>query len=187
MLREALVSLVAEQGFDALKVGDITRRAMINRATFYRHYRDKYDLLTHCMDDVLDELLLQISATHTTTGELDHSAPLTNLETLFTHVGEHAHFYRLMLGKDGAGAFTSRLRDYLKQVMTERWRQVAGDATVPLLLPDLTISFLASAYIGVIVWWVNNDCPGSVQVMAQHMLTLTIQGPYRAFGLQPPE
>ena len=44
-LQEAMIELVIEKGFDAITVGDIAERAMINRATFYRHYQDKYDLV----------------------------------------------------------------------------------------------------------------------------------------------
>ena len=44
-LREALIDLIEEQGFDALRVGEITERAMVSRATFYRIYQDKYDLV----------------------------------------------------------------------------------------------------------------------------------------------
>jgi AcrR family transcriptional regulator len=34
LLRDALVSLIAEKGFDALTVQDIADRATLNRATF---------------------------------------------------------------------------------------------------------------------------------------------------------
>ena len=43
-LQEAMIELITEKGFDVLTVGDFAARAMINRATFYRHYQDKYDL-----------------------------------------------------------------------------------------------------------------------------------------------
>src|SRR6516162_8640216 len=41
-LQEAMIELITEKGFEAITVGDIAERAMINRATFYRHYQDKY-------------------------------------------------------------------------------------------------------------------------------------------------
>ena len=44
-LQEAIIELINEKGFEAITVGDIAKRAMINRATFYRHYDDKYDLV----------------------------------------------------------------------------------------------------------------------------------------------
>ena len=45
LLREALIELIEEQGFDSLTVGEITERAMVSRAAFYRNYQDKYDLV----------------------------------------------------------------------------------------------------------------------------------------------
>jgi AcrR family transcriptional regulator len=39
-LRNALLDLIQTKGFDAIVVQDIADRAMINRVTFYKHYRD---------------------------------------------------------------------------------------------------------------------------------------------------
>jgi AcrR family transcriptional regulator len=44
LLREALVELIEEQGFEKTTVSQITERAMVSRAAFYRAYRDKYQL-----------------------------------------------------------------------------------------------------------------------------------------------
>jgi AcrR family transcriptional regulator len=186
LLRDALVALIEEHGFEALTVADIADRAMINRATFYRHYRDKGDLLTHCMDDVFEELAAQSRPPHAETGERDFDAPAANLEAMLAHVADNADFYRVMLGKDGAGAFVSRLRDYLRRVAAARWQTIGGHSVQPTMPPELILNFIASAYIGVIVWWVEHDCPGSPAAVAAHLLTLTMQGPYRAFGLELP-
>ena len=45
LLREALIALIEERGFDALTIGELTERAMVSRAAFYRNYQDKYDLV----------------------------------------------------------------------------------------------------------------------------------------------
>ena len=45
LLREALVELIEERGFEALTIGELTERAMVSRAAFYRNYQDKYDLV----------------------------------------------------------------------------------------------------------------------------------------------
>lgn len=45
MIVNAFLTLVQEKEFNAISVKDITEHAMINRATFYRHFADKYALL----------------------------------------------------------------------------------------------------------------------------------------------
>jgi AcrR family transcriptional regulator len=45
LLEQAFMSLLAERGFRDITVQDIADRATVNRATFYAHYTDKYDLL----------------------------------------------------------------------------------------------------------------------------------------------
>jgi AcrR family transcriptional regulator len=59
-LREALIELIEEKGFDAVTVGDIASRAMVNRATFYRHYPDKYALVTGIFEEAITQMLREI-------------------------------------------------------------------------------------------------------------------------------
>ncbi|GAA5038009.1 hypothetical protein GCM10023317_93250 [Actinopolymorpha pittospori] len=57
LLRQALVELIEEHGFERLTVGQITERAMVSRAAFYRNYRDKYQLVEQIFDDAMAGLL----------------------------------------------------------------------------------------------------------------------------------
>ena len=45
VLRTAMMELLTEQEFSKITVQDITERAEVNRATFYDHFVDKYELL----------------------------------------------------------------------------------------------------------------------------------------------
>lgn len=45
LIRDALVSLLAEKNFESITVQDIAGRATVNRATFYAHFTDKFALL----------------------------------------------------------------------------------------------------------------------------------------------
>lgn len=46
MLMSALMSLLQEKSFDEITVGELCERAVIRRATFYKHFADKYELFT---------------------------------------------------------------------------------------------------------------------------------------------
>ena len=45
MLEQAMIGLMQEKDLSDISVQDITTRADLNRATFYKHFFDKYDLL----------------------------------------------------------------------------------------------------------------------------------------------
>ncbi len=57
LLREALIELIEERGFDALTIGELTERAMVSRAAFYRTYQDKYDLVEQIFEEAMSALL----------------------------------------------------------------------------------------------------------------------------------
>src|SRR5258706_3540102 len=56
LLATALIELTLEKGYEAITIRDITDRADIGYATFFRHYHDKDDLLQDVSDVVLEAL-----------------------------------------------------------------------------------------------------------------------------------
>jgi AcrR family transcriptional regulator len=59
LIQNAFRSLNLEKDFKKITVRDITERATINRATFYAHFTDKYELLDSTISDSFRENLLR--------------------------------------------------------------------------------------------------------------------------------
>src|SRR5436190_22842843 len=57
LLREALIALIEARRFEALTIGELTERAMVSRAAFYRNYQDKYDLVEQIFEEAMSALL----------------------------------------------------------------------------------------------------------------------------------
>ncbi len=59
MLENALQELLVKKPFEKISVGDIAESATLNRATFYAHYMDKFDLLEGMVASQFQGLLLK--------------------------------------------------------------------------------------------------------------------------------
>src|SRR6266568_1128011 len=94
LLQEALIALIEERGFEALTIGELTERAMVSRAAFYRNYQDKYDL-----------------------GE-EHPAEIW--VKFFEHIAEYERLYQALLGRKGSPWFVRKMRADLSGLVKER-------------------------------------------------------------------
>jgi len=61
-LLQAALAVFSEKGVDATTIGDITERADVGKGTFYRHFRDKYEVVIALVEGAVDLLLDRIRA-----------------------------------------------------------------------------------------------------------------------------
>ena len=57
LVMQAMIELLEEKDLQSITITDIAERAMINRATFYAHFADKYDLFAYILRDFFQEIL----------------------------------------------------------------------------------------------------------------------------------
>jgi AcrR family transcriptional regulator len=184
LLRDALVSLIAEKGFDALTVQDIADRATLNRATFYLHYQDKHDLLVKSLHDAIDELMADIGPS-AANGQLVFDGSLRPIVGVFNHVAQRAPFYRVMMSAEGVPAFIAGVRDYIAEITLKWLTMLQPDpqqSTVPL---DIVANSLSWSMLGVLIWWLEHDLPQPPEYMAEQFHRLMTLGVPQVLGLEP--
>lgn len=148
-------------------VQDIADRAMMNRVTFYKHYRDKYDLLEQTMQGLLEEVSMPVE---TLLQRPADQAVFDALIRWLEHVARYASFYRTMLGKAGHIAFATLLLAYLEEIVeVQRRRQ---DQRPQTLQSTINRRFIASGFLGITTWWLEQKQPLSVHEVATQLHAL---------------
>ncbi len=160
-LEAALRELVTERDLRQISVADLTKRAGVNRSTFYEHYVDVHDLAVAACTATYDELVATAPIPH---GQLaPGGSPLPNpLPALFTHVAEHAPLYRALLCDEGS----ARMINHLLHRVTLAARISRGLPPEPESSDtphDPVSAFLAGAVLGTVIDWLRRDCPGTAE------------------------
>jgi AcrR family transcriptional regulator len=182
-LREAMVALTIEKGFAAVTVQDIVGRAVVNRATFYRHYQDKYDLVMSSVEEILDELDVPNTPPPTQFDQAMIDVPSPAEIHVYQHFAQHAPFYRALLGKDGLSSLPAYLRGRIEQILRHHLDAAGYDAERARIPLDLCISFAASSAVGSIIWWLEHDLPYPAEQMAVWLSQLIGYGVDYGMGL----
>ena len=154
LLREALIALIEERGFDSLTIGELTERAMVSRAAFYRNYQDKYDLVEQIFEEAMSALLNAV-------GDLGREHPPEIWVTFFEHISEYDRLYRALLGRKGSPWFVRKMRASLAGLVKERGHLPHGPgASVVHAFPDEFVPDLVSAmFVEAITWWLEQGKP----------------------------
>ncbi|WP_100487264.1 TetR/AcrR family transcriptional regulator [Sporolactobacillus pectinivorans] len=69
LIMDAFIELAMKKEFKDITIKDITTAATVNRATFYYHFIDKYDLLEKVISECIMEEVLQEVSTHKVVNE----------------------------------------------------------------------------------------------------------------------
>ena len=155
LLREALIELIEERSFDALTVGEITGRAMVSRAAFYRNYQDKYDLVEQIFAEAMQALFIAVSDTGTV-----HSPEIW--VKFFEHIAEYERLYRALLGRKGSPWFVLKMRASLVDLVKEFGRLAQEYPAAPLIYPaadEFVPNLIATMLVEAIVWWLEQGQP----------------------------
>lgn len=158
-----LLSLLEEKPFEQTIVREITARAGVGYATFFRHYDDKDALLNDLASQEIHKLLSM------TLPILYSTDSLASAQALCSFVGERKKFWKTLL-TGGASAIVKE--EYLNQALELARNKSHPDAWLP---DDLAVSFTVAAAIETLVWWLKQENPPPAQQVAIYLNQLAIK------------
>ncbi|MGM1049300.1 MAG: TetR/AcrR family transcriptional regulator [Bacillota bacterium] len=161
---QAFIALVSEKNFEEITINEIADRANVNRGTIYFHYTDKYDLLEKCINDHLSKMVSICIPTAPNQRDVDliHSTLLP----VFQYFEQNHKFYASMLMNKGIPAFRERMLGIVTGNIRE---QINMEDLNKGYDKQLITQFMASAFVGVIEWWILNNMPHSPKYVAEQL------------------
>lgn len=154
-LRDALVDLIAERGWDDIAVQDLCQRANIGRSTFYSHYPNKDALLMGGLEDLQAQLQAQARA------QAGHKQPVATPACgfrfalgLIAHVHEQRKLFRGLIGRRSGYVVQQRFRDMVIRLVSAELPPSAGG-----LPRQAAARWLAAGFVELLSWWVEQRSP----------------------------
>lgn len=162
-LQQALLLLLEERSFEQITVREITSRAGVGYATFFRRYTDKEELLHDLAAREIQNLL-------TMTLPIFHTADTpASTEALCAYVWKQQQLWRALL----AGGAAATLKDeYLRQALLVAENRIDTNAWLPV---DLAVRFSVTVIVETLSWWLKHEDPPSVKAMAAIVNRLALQ------------
>jgi AcrR family transcriptional regulator len=174
LIVRAFGELVEEKGHRGLTVQEIAERATVNRATFYDHFRDQYELLDYFISEAFrGELRRRLPA-----------RPGLEEETLRVLILATCEF----LSNLETGCRTRSDRQFIRpmveaQVQSELYEELLGwleasprKANGRLASPENTASVVSWAIFGAGMEWSTNGGARSAEGFADEVLWVIVEG-----------
>ncbi|WP_205669450.1 TetR/AcrR family transcriptional regulator [Brevibacillus formosus] len=161
-ITKAFLDLFTQKDLEHITINEIADRANVNRGTVYLHYNDKYDLLDKLIDDHLNKL--------TSLCDPDGKTPLASeLLPVFVYIRDHFLFFSAMLSTARAAVFRKQLLEFVSLRVKEK---LDRHNTYSGIDCELNAQFMASAFVGIVEWWIQRRLPHPPEYMAEQMRQL---------------
>jgi AcrR family transcriptional regulator len=153
LLTQAFSELLLELPYPKITVAAITRRADLNRGTFYAHYDNVDDLMRELIEGVMDKLFRVLDDVDETSFP---RSPEPVLEKASTYLLEELGLYRLLVAGEESNVFLADMKRRIADRITPRIlagcpKACAHDARVPVV-------FVSSGLVDVYVSWLRGEC-----------------------------
>jgi len=162
-LLNALLELLDEKSFEQITIREITAKAGVGYATFFRRYEDKEELLHDLAAQEIRRLL-------TMTLPIVHAADTyASTLALCSFIWKHKKLWHALL----TGGTAAILKEaYLQEALAACRDQADPSASLPI---DLAVSVAIAGIVETLSWWLRQSNPPDVEAMAKTINRLAIR------------
>jgi AcrR family transcriptional regulator len=171
-IKEGFSVLMMKKNIKDISVRELTELADLNRATFYLHYQDIYDLQQHVEDEIIGEIGAM----------LDSYLPLKPGEqpyhlfvALLRYIVENENQCKMLLSTNNSSSFWDKMNRIVNEKCVQNWLQnfrVNSDRQEM----EYFNAFLISGYIASIKYWLESEMKIKPEELAHIMEGMAMHG-----------
>ncbi|MGN0468473.1 MAG: TetR/AcrR family transcriptional regulator [Acutalibacteraceae bacterium] len=161
-LMDALFRLLAKKRFEDITVLEICEEASVHRATFYKHFVDKYDFLNTCFKIQLSKLNLDKPENIYTADSMKKSC-MSMISKVLYFVEQNKQLLAYVSDDKFSIAINTALHDSVAEFISDRIKTIKDlnerlNNQIPMLA-----NYYAGAIVGLVKWWVTTETPCPIQ------------------------
>ena len=151
LIKEAFIELIEIKGYNYVSVSDITKKANINRNTFYLHYNDKEDLILKLISKAYakldNELKYFTSIRKTAMDQISEIEIRWGVRKILKMIEPEHEFYRIIFLDKSTQGYLNDLNMMLK-------KHLATLLNVKNIRSNLIYEYAFSGMFGLIEQWI---------------------------------
>lgn len=157
---------------------------MINRATFYSHFKDKFDLFEQIIDKFLGEFAAVLDEENLIEKNSVNVKKIEgSLATFYEFVQENPDLARIIVTHSN----TEILSERLLAILSERYSEIFNALDVRndnLKIPtDFVVSYITSIFVGTLNWWIDKNDEMTASEFAALVIKLISNGHLTVLGV----
>ncbi|MDD4493184.1 MAG: TetR-like C-terminal domain-containing protein [Eubacteriales bacterium] len=166
VLRESLIKLLRDKPISRITIKELCETADINRATFYSHYSDQFDLLKKIENEFIENITSYLQNFEPEAKENDLQLIVLKI---FEYIAENKDLCRVLLGENGDMDFQNEIMKVVSERIVFEWQKKKG---IDENMVGYIYTFVATGSIGVIRKWLleeNSDPPARIAALVSQL------------------
>ncbi len=170
VIKDSFVKFLKQKPISKISVKEICNDADINRATFYAHYLDQYDLLQRIENEIIDDINQYLKGYDFKDNNL---IPLEMTEKILEYIVENAELFDILLNSNGDMKFQ---QEVIKIIGRQHFISMIENYSLNKEDAEYIYYFLASGAVGVIQLWLKGGMKKPAKEIAELIIKTAING-----------
>ena len=155
-LTNALKDALQEKNFEDITVGELCDRAMIRRATFYKHFADKYDLFSFSIRELMNQFTQENALTYNPQNPGEYYVAMIDRALRFME--QHLDAFTSVMKSSSSQVLLDIISDEIEKDTLLHLRADEENGVVLPARPEPLAAMMTVSLVYVMRWWSRQDC-----------------------------